>query len=266
MKRWNHIALLALLTACGDADERAAQHALYAGAEPYKEARYSDAAAIYATAIHDPRVIYDLGNTLLRRSLLDSALHAYQQASDRNRNDSLNAMTDHNLGTTWTLLALKSDSMAKAGEAKVKEMRIEGADVASKVRMIVARDSIILENRKLEQLQDSALAQAANALKNGLRRRPMDEDTRHNLALVQQRIAARVKEAEEKAERDKNNNKGLSARAQALMQKADELVDAYKFNEALKVLLDGLKAEPSLGQKQDYMNKLDVVTKAAQAK
>jgi len=266
MKRWYHIALLGALTACGDAGERAAQHALYAGAAPYKEARFDDAAAIYATASHDPRVIYDLGNTLLRRSLLDSALHAYQQASDRNRNDSLNAMTDHNLGTTWTLLALKSDSMAKAGEAKVKEMRIEGADVTTKVRMIVARDSIVLENRKLEQLQDSALAQAATALKNGLRRQPMDEDTRHNLALVQQRIAARVKEAAEKAKRDKSNNQGLSARALVLMQKADELVDAYKFNEALKVLQDGLKAEPSLSQKQDYMNKLDVVTKAAQAK
>jgi hypothetical protein len=30
-------------------------------------------------------------------------------------------------------------------------------------------------------------------------------------------------------------------------------------------LQEGLKAEPSLQQKQEYMNKLDVVTKAAKA-
>jgi len=176
-------------------------------------------------------------------------------------------MAHHNLGNSWTLLALDADSVSKRGSEILKGMKIEGQDISGKVRQLVMRDSLQKEQLRLEHLVDSALAQGADAYKNALRGSPADEDARHNLALVQKRIAARVKEAAQKAKnKDQNKNKGLSERAKMLLAKADELVEQYKFTEALKVLQDGLKAEPTLQQQQDYMQKLDVVTKAAQAK
>ena len=49
------------------------------------------------------------------------------------------------------------------------------------------------------------------------------------------------------------------------MQQADEMVERYEFTKALNLLRDALKTDPTLQQRQDYMNKLDVVTKAAAA-
>ena len=66
-------------------------------------------------------------------------------------------------------------------------------------------------------------------------------------------------------DKDKDKDKELSARAQLIMKKADELVEQYKFDEALSVMQQGLKEDPSLKAKKEYMDKLDVVTKAARA-
>lgn len=267
MKRRAYIAVLAFATACGDASQRAAEEALHEGERPYREGRYEDATTIYGAATHDARVAYNLGNTFLKQHLLDTALHTYAQAIERGTNDPNDAMSWYNLGNGWATLAHDADSMTSLGEEVLKGMRIEGSDIALKLRSIVARDSVEQDLRRLEHLLDSALAQSAEAYKNTLRRAPADEDARYNLALVQKHIAMRVKEAAEKAaNQKKDKEQELSEKAQKLMQQADELVDQYKFTEALKLLQDGLKSDPSLKQKQEYMNKLDVVTKAAQAK
>ncbi|MBL7947152.1 MAG: hypothetical protein JNN32_13900 [Flavobacteriales bacterium] len=263
-----YIAVLFLATACGDAQQRAAERALYTGEHPYREGRFDAAARIYAEADHDARVAYNLGNALLQQQLTDSSIQAYIKGFSEEQGDSVNAMTYHNLGNAWATLALKADTAAKKGRERMKNMPVDGTDLVTKVRNIVMLDSITQENMKLDQVVDSALAQSADAYKNGLRRRPSDEDTRYNLALVQQHIAARVKEAKEREknkEKDKDQQE-LSERAKRLMQQADSLVDRYQFTKALEILQAGVKADPSLQQKQDYMNKLDVVTKAAKAK
>lgn len=267
MKRMAHIAVLVLATACGDASQRAAEKALHEGVPPYREGRYVDAATIYGAATNDPRVAYNLGNTFLKQHLLDTAVYTYAQAIERGTNDPDDAMSWYNLGNGWAILAHDADSMADHGEEALRGMRIAGDDIAMRLRSIVARDSVQQDLQRLEHLVDSALAQSAEAYRNTLRRTPTDEDARYNLALVQERIAMRMKEAAEKAgNQKKDKDQELSERALKLMQQADELVDQYKFTEALKLLQDGLKADPSLKQKQEYMNKLDVVTKAAQAK
>lgn len=268
VRHLSYIAVLLLASACGDAQQRAAERALYKGEPPYREGRSAEAAAIYAEADHDARVAYNLGNALLGQQLTDSAIQAYVKATSTDQGDSLNAMTYHNLGNAWATLALKADTAAREGRERMKNMPVDGSDLVAKVRNIVMRDSITQENIKLDQVVDSALAQSADAYKNGLRRMPSDEDTRYNLALVQQLIAARVKEAKEREknkEKDKDQQE-LSERAKRLMQQADSLVDRYQFTKALEILQAGVKADPSLQQKQDYMNKLDVVTKAAKAK
>lgn len=268
MRHRAYIAVLFLASACGDAQQRAADRALYEGAPVYREGRFDAAANIYAEVDHDARVAYNLGNALLQQQLTDSAIQAYSKAISTDQGDSVNAMTYHNLGNAWATTAFNADTAAREGRERMKSMPVDGADLVTKVRNIVMRDSITQENIKLDQLVDSALAQSAETYKNGLRRMPADEDTRYNLALVQRMIAARVKEAKER-EKNKNKNKDqqeLSERAKRLIQQADSLVDRYQFTKALEILQAGVKADPSLQQKQDYMNKLDVVTKAAKTK
>ncbi|MBL7951524.1 MAG: hypothetical protein JNM62_07380 [Flavobacteriales bacterium] len=268
MKHFAPIAVMAFATACGSPEERAAERALREGERPYREARFRAADSIYSQAAFDPRVAYNLGNALFEQALLDTALHAYARTIANSDEALTRSQAFHNSGTGWGMLAINTDSLAERSLEQLADVRIVGEDIAAKVRQFVVRDSLQKEQVRLEHLVDSALAQSAGALKDALRIIPTDEDARHNLAVIQKLIARRVKEAEEKAKKDedKNKNKGLSERAKQLIAQADALVEQYKFTEALKVLQDGLRSEPTLRQQQDYMHKLDVVTKAAQAK
>lgn len=267
MKYLVHSALI-LLVACGNPAERAAEQALREGESHYRAGQFEKADSVYAQASFDPRVAYNLGNTYFRQEQLDTAIKTFTRSIEGAATGPEQARAQYNLGNSWMALAYNADSLEKNGADKLSQIRIEGDDIALKVRQFVVRDSIQTELVALAHLVDSALAQGSEAYKNSLRRTPKDEDARHNLGLAQGMIAARVKEAAERATKDKKDDKdkGLSERAKAIMAKADELVEQYKFTEALKVMQDGLKTDPTLQQRQDYMHKLDVVTKAAQAK
>lgn len=267
MKQVVHIAWFTLV-ACGSPSERAVEQALREGVEPYRADSFAQAAAIYRPAAFDARVAYDLGNALYQQAQLDTAIKTYNAAISTGTIGQDQAMAYHNLGNSWMRKALEADSMEERSAAQFSAIKIEGDDIGWKVRQFVVRDSLRTAQRQLSHLVDSALTQGSEAYKNALRHAPGDEDTRHNLGLAQRKIAERVKEAVEQSDKDakKDKEKGLSERAKLIMQKADELVDQYKFTEALKVLQDGLKIDPTLQQQQDYMHKLDVVTKAAEAR
>jgi len=269
MKYVVYIALI-VLTACGTPAERAAEHALREGVKTYRTQHFEQAAATYAQASFDPRVAYNLGNTLYRQALWDTAMATYGQAIASTPVGREQAPAFHDLGNCWMQLASRADTLEKQAGDQLSTIKIDGDDIGRKVRLFVVRDSLRTTQRDLVHLIDSALVQGSEAYKNALRRSPTDEDSRHNLALAQGMIAARVKKAADdqakEKEKDKDKNKGLSERAKLIMQKADELVEQYLFKEALTVMNDGLRTDPTLKQHQEYMHKLDVVTKAAEAK
>lgn len=265
MKPLAHIPFIVLATACAPSAERIAERALREGEDPYRAMHYPVADSIYATAAFDPRAAYNLGNALYEQHLLDTAIQAYRRAIDASTDETTRSQAFYNQANGWAALAFQADSLADEREQQASGMDIQGTDLVEKVRRMVVLDSLRKEHARLESLVDSALAQGAESYKHALRRTPSDEDARHNLALVQDIIAKRVKEAADKAKKDQDKNKELSERAKQLMAQADALVEQYKFTEALKLLRDGLKSEPSLQQQQEYMQKLDVVTKAAQA-
>ena len=257
--------IVLLLAGCGTQQERDAENALHTGEEAYREGRFNDAADTYAKASFDPRVGYDLGNALYRQQLWDTAVSAFTNASDVLPNGPLKADALHNLGNGWMQRSSYADSVSTVMANTASGIRIEGDDIGRKVRQVVMRDSMQRGAQQLQQLVDSALLQSASAYKNSLRLDPTDDDTRHNLALALYKIAAREKAANER-DGDKNKeDKELSARAKEIMAKADELVEQYKFQEALKVMQDGLKEDPTLKNKKDYMDKLTVVNTAAAA-
>ena len=269
MKYMAYIALIAF-TACGTPAERAAEQALREGEKTFRTQHFDQAAATYAQASFDPRVAYNLGNALYRQAQWDTALATYGQAIASSPIGPEQAPAFHNLGNGWLQVASRADTLGKQAAEQLATIKIDGDDIGRKVRLFVVRDSLRTAQRDLAHLIDSALVQGSEAYKNALRRVPTDEDARHNLALAQGMIAARVKKAaDEKArdqDKDKDKDKGLSERARSIMQKADELVEQYLFKDALKVMNDGLQTDPTLKQQQEYMHKLDVVTKAAEAK
>lgn len=267
MKDAAYIALV-VLTACGTPAERAAERALREGVKSYRTQHYDQAATTYAEASFDPRVAYNLGNALHRQAQWDTALATYGKAIASSPVGRQQAPAFHNLGNSWMQLATRADTLAEQAADQLSNFKIEGEDIGWKVRQFVVRDSLRTAQRELSHLIDSALVQGAEAYKNALRRSSTDEDARHNLALAQGMIAARVKKAAEANAKDpnKDKDKGLSERAKLIIQKADELVEQYLFKDALNVMTDGLKADPTLKQQQEYMHKLDVVTKAAEAK
>lgn len=261
------IALL-LVVGCGTPAERATERALREGEEAYRTGNFVKAAEIYATASFDPRVAYNQGNALFRSGLLDTAIMSFRAAIEASNGPGDLAPSHYNSGNTWSALALRSDSMQGLIDDRLSAIRIEGDDIGRKVRQVVMRDSLRTARRQLDHLIDSSWVQGAEAYKHALRVDPRDEDARHNLAFALRQIAMRRKsDAESKDRKDQEDlRKELSDRAKLLMQKADELVEQYRFNEALDLLKDGLKADPTLQQEQEYMGKLDVVTQAAKAK
>lgn len=266
MKRNIHPITLVVLTACTPSPEREALRALQAGGSHYAAGRYAEAAQAYDAVRDDPRTVYNAGVAHFRNGAWSASADRFTEAAvladDRRR-----PVVLYDLGTTEARRALWADSMAhRAGEV-LDGIRIDGDDIARKVSLLVLRDSLRKEQRRLTHLSDSSLGQAENQLKQALRMAPTDEDARYNLAAVQAVLAARRGAGGDgnDGKQDKDQQQELSAKAKLLVQRADELVEEHRFQEALGLLQRSLQQEPSLKNEQEFMQKLEVVTKAAKA-
>lgn len=265
MKHLGSIAIL-LLTACSTADDHAVQRALHAGAGHYRAERFADAAQAFSDAPSDPRLDYNMGNAQYRLEAYEEALAAFGN-SESQADSALAASASYNLGTTRLMQARQADSLMHAYSAQLDSIRIDGQDIVEKVGAYVLRDSLRRDVRRLDQLVDSALKAGAEALRITLLAEPHDEDARYNLVLAQRLIASRAREEAKRGDKDGDDDKkkALGERAMLILQQADELVEAYKFAEALALLNAGLKQDPTLEQRKDYMEKLELVEKAAAA-
>ena len=267
MKPYVYIALLSL-AACGNSPERNVHKALQAGNADMEAGRFTEAISAYSTAPEDPRAMFGVGNANHRMAKWPESVAAYNGALQLQA-DSLKGPAFYNLGTTQARQAYAADSISKKAAKDFGGIVIQGNDIAEKVEGIVMRDSLWKHHIQMGKLFDSTLVASKNSLRNALRKDPGDEDARYNLMVVQNTIEKLKKEEEERRkkngdDKDKQETK-LTAMALQLVQRADSLVDRYKFNEALDVLESGLKRDPSLKKEEDYMKKLETVTDAAKA-
>lgn len=266
MKWLPYISALTLV-ACTSEQERSAERALRLGSALYHAGRYVAADSTYAMAPSDARTLYNRGNSNYRSGAWNEAIGHYRDAIAVDSLLSAQSSTYYNLGTTQLTEALHADTSVGTTNGTLGKITVDGSDIATKVSQFVLRDSLQREVIRLEALIDSSLAQAEDNYKAALRRTPEDDDARYNLTYVRRSMAQRVKEGRGDGGKGKDDKQQeLSAKAKLIMQRADELVEAYKFQEALQVLEDGLKQDPSLQAKKEYMDKLNTVTKAAAAK
>ena len=254
---------LLLLQACGDADARLAARALQDGNTHYHQERFAQADSSYAGAPGDHRAVYNRGNSAHRSAAWNAAVQHFGTAVELADSAVDRARAQYNLGNARRLQARYADSLGQALGRDIAGIRIEGPDIAGKVRLAVHRDSLRQLQQRMLHLTDSALVAGAEAYRKCLRLEPHAEDARHNLTAALTLIAER-RSGDDGA--NTNKDQALSERARQLLAEADELVEQYRFREALELLRSALEKEPSLEQRKDYMDKLDVVTKAAQAK
>lgn len=261
----NRIAIIALLllSACTTKDEHAIVRALQAGAAQYRATNFAEAAATFADAPTDARLTYDQGTAWHQAKDMEQAITLLQDAAELADSADLKTHAWYNLGNSRLVQARRADSLSKAYATESSGIRIEGDDIGKKVNLYVLRDSLRRESRRMDQLVDSALTAGSEAYKKALRLAPNAEDARHNLAAAQRLIASRPKTSDGKRGDQKNDEKVLGERAKLIIQKADELVEQHLFQEALSVLQKGLGEDPTLQQRKEYMEKLEVVTKAA---
>lgn len=95
---------------------------------------------------------------------------------------------------------------------------------------------------------------AVEAFKNSLRNNPSDDEARYNLAHAQKML--------KKQQDDNNNSKPPppSEFAKREKKKADNLLDAFKFEEALKVMEAALEKDITVSNYKEYMEHLQSVT------
>ncbi len=263
MNRWLPIAML-MLCACGDRQERLAAEAIREGNSSYAAEQFDRAIDAYDRAAFDPRALHNSAKAAYRSRNMGEAVERSIATTEMPADSGLIADAFHDLGNSWMLRSREADSLSTGLDKDIAAIRMEGDDITGKVRLAVVRDSLRKEQQRNVQLSDSALTESVKAYRAALRRDPTDEDTRYNLALAQRSLDARKKERERK-DREKKDQE-LSARARQLLEQADRLVEEYKFKEALDLLQRGLQEDPTLASKKEYIDKLDVVTKAAQAK
>jgi tetratricopeptide (TPR) repeat protein len=264
MNRSLLIPRLMLLTACADEQTRKAELALQEGNARYQQGRFVPAMDAYADGLHDGRVQHNSGKAAYRAGEWHKAVEHLGSATGMFSDTVHLASAWHDLGNARLKQAQWADSMALALAAQLAEPAPASADIADRVRLALVRDSLRTERSRLVHLTDSALQVGEKAYRQALRLAPTDEDTRFNLVLARRLIASQRKDKGSEKEPDKRQQE-LSERARQLMQQADELVEAYRFKEALELLQRGLKEEPSLAREEQYINKLNVVTQAAEA-
>lgn len=257
-----------LLVGCGTEQEQLAERALRHGAAHYNEKRFAAADSSFSEAPADERAVFNSGNANYRMGRWSAAITHYREAAMMDSSRHEQARTRFNLGNAHLAEAMFADTLAHRQRELLDGIRVDGPDIATKVNQFVLRDSIQRDVQRLEALIDSSLTGALEGYRASLRSQPKDDEARYNLAYVQRLLSLRPKPGGDDGkggDKDKDKDKELSARAQLIMKKADELVEQYKFDEALSVMQQGLKEDPSLKAKKEYMDKLDVVTKAARA-
>lgn len=256
------IPLLAL-AACGTPGERA----LRLGAEAYDEGAFARADSLFALAPDDARALFNRGNSAFRMGRWDEAARQFQAAMQLDSAAGRRAAAPFNLGAARLAEARHADTAITRLQRDLGQLRLEGTDIARDVATFVRRDSLRRDLVRLESTIDSAYAAAIRWNKRALRADPADDDARLNLAIAQRAFDARqrARRSGQDGQDKKDQDRQLSPRALILMQQADSLVEQYRFRSALDLLQQGLREDPSLKSKQEYMQKLETVTQAAQA-
>ncbi len=101
------------------------------------------------------------------------------------------------------------------------------------------------------------LKESAAAYQQALRLNPGDEDAKYNLEYVRARLQQQEQQQQDKDQQKKKIEP--SEYAKKLRQQAQELIEEYRYAEALKLMQDGLKRDETVAAYQSFIDRLNDV-------
>ena len=198
-----------------------------------------------ATSQNDARPLIEKGNAFYNKEDYRNAAVQYKHACQL---DSLSFDAWYNFGNALC----KMNKYILASDAYDKAMKLT-ADKTLKAN--------IFHNVGNMECDQKHYAKAINLYKQALILNPIDEDTRYNLAFAQEEFR-KEEEARKMLERmneqmKKDEKPKPSKFAEECMKKAMELVQQFKFEEALKLMQDSAKKDKTVDLFNDFIKKLE---------
>lgn len=191
----------------------------------------------------DVRPIIEKGNSFYNKNDFKNAAVQYKHACQL---DSLSFDAWYNFGNA--LCQMKKYILST--EAYDKALKLT-SDKTLKANILHNVGNIACEQRKYEE--------AVNFYKQSLLLNPKDEDTRYNLAYAQKNleIQKQLEELENQKKEKEPEKPKPSQFAEECLKKAQELVQQYKFADALQVMNDGLAKDKTVGLFNEFTKKLE---------
>ncbi len=180
------------------------------------------------------------GNRQFAEEKFDQAMQAYQQAKAANP---ASAEVDYNIANTL----YRQQKYAEA--LKQYEIALQKSeDDRLRARTYYNMGNTLFRMNKL--------AESAAAYQEALRLNPGDEDAKYNLEYVR----AKLKQNQEQQKQDQEQKKiEPSEFAKKLRKQAQELIDEFRYAEALKLMQDGLKQDETVAAYQSFIQRLQSV-------
>ncbi len=181
------------------------------------------------------------GNRQYADGNYEQAIEAYNKARSANP---VSAEVDYNLGNA---LYQKKDY-----EQAMK--RYETALQKSEDPRLRAQTYYNMGNTLFRM---NKLKESAAAYQQALRLNPGDEDAKYNLEYVRARLQQQEQQQQDKDQQKKKIEP--SEYAKKLRQQAQELIEEYRYAEALKLMQDGLKRDETVAAYQSFIDRLNDV-------
>ncbi len=187
------------------------------------------------------------------KNLLKKGLHAYQQQQ-----------WDEALAAFEQAMAKEPDNPQMNYNLGVVYFRKGAYDQALKSfeKAQLATDSTLLANAFYNKgnalFQQEKYPEAVEAYKRALDFNPADRDAKHNLELA--RLKMKRQEQQQQDQQDQQERIIPSEYAKQLKAQADILVDNRLYQEAYRLMEQGLKTDETVKAFQDYITRLKNVT------
>lgn len=202
---------------------------------------------ISATAQKDARPLIEKGNSYYENQDYKNAAVQYKHACQL---DSLSYDAWYNFGNAL----YNMQKYILATEAYDKAMKLT-SDKKLKASILHNVGNISCDQGKYDK--------AVNLYKQSLLLNPQDDSTRYNLAFAQEKLKIQemMEKLNEQTKKDKEKDKPKPSEfAEECLKKAQELVQQFKFEDALKVMQDGAAKDKSVELFNDFIQKLQGIT------
>ena len=198
-----------------------------------------------AISQNDARPLIEKGNSFYNKEDYRNAAVQYKHACQL---DSLSFDAWYNFGNALC----KMNKYILATDAYDKAMKLT-ADKTLKANIFHNVGNMECDQKHYEK--------AIQLYKQALILNPKDEDTRYNLAFAQEEFR-KEEEARKMLEKmndqlKKDEKPKPSKFAEDCMKKATELVQQFKFEDALKLMQDGIKKDKTVDLFNDFIKKLE---------